>query len=521
MFITIMRRWILHMMLVGVLGMLAVSCSQEADDPIQTTDSRKAQVIFTIALDSPSVGSRGLWGDNYDEDTQNDYASNIGTDFDNDIDMGQFSVTLTLNDIEYVVQNITLMEKESNRYKFKGDVIVPINGTSTYSDTKIQVYANMSLAEKNNTFTTDYSGNPYTGVQYIPMWGVQTVSLSLTPGARTELTDPIYLLRAMAKVQVIMADNSYKIESIQLNGYNKKGYNLPTGWENATTTTDLDLEGVFCPSANDDGVLTNTSFKQSETEEGDCYTIYVPEYRNVSTTQTTATPATITVTVNGKDYTIEFKDYENGKPKADSDFNIVRNHWYVYRITKVNTGAELELVLNAQPWDVVSENIKFTDEVGIDDEHKMAWSGTYVVEHSTDKSILYIGGSTDYEKAAIATFKINTPVDATWYASFEGDKDAFYFLVPGTENDYDITSTDTSSDVEKTLYWKKSTSISGAVGENVELRIITAKDHVDEQKSVQLKIVVLTADGRTIVVNDQLMPDGVNADYYTLIQNLS
>ena len=44
-----MKRWILHIMLVGVLGMLAASCSQDADNPTHGEEGRKVQVTFTLA----------------------------------------------------------------------------------------------------------------------------------------------------------------------------------------------------------------------------------------------------------------------------------------------------------------------------------------------------------------------------------------------------------------------------------------------------------------------------------------
>ena len=43
-----MKKCFLHILLVGVLGMLAVSCSDEYDS--MGLDSRQAQVVFSVAL---------------------------------------------------------------------------------------------------------------------------------------------------------------------------------------------------------------------------------------------------------------------------------------------------------------------------------------------------------------------------------------------------------------------------------------------------------------------------------------
>lgn len=420
-----MKKWLLHIMFVSVLGMLAASCRQEADEPTQTADSRTAQVVFTIALDSPSAGSRGLWGDNYDGNSTNDYESAIGTEFDNYINPSQFFVNLTLGSITYDVQNIAYWQTSTkNVYEFVGDVNVPIDGNQTFEDAKIQVYANMD--PDNSTFTTNYTKNPGTGVAYIPMWGVQTVNLSLTPGTRTELADPIYLLRAMAKIEVIMAAEDCEIEDIKLNGYNTTGYCLPegaTGATGATNTKNLDLEGVFRPMPS--YRETNDSFAESTNVEGNqCYTIYVPEYRNISNTQTTATHATITVTVDGKDYDIEFKQYANGSPIGEA-YNIVRNHWYQYTITAVKTGFDLKLTV--APWTDVQQSFNYEDELSYDDG---SWINATVTTDEQEREIVSLKTAATADATdvtAVYNFNINTPQTIEWMAVLEDPEGKFQF----------------------------------------------------------------------------------------------
>ena len=60
-----MKKCFLHILLVGVLGMLAVSCSDEYDS--MGLDSRQAQVVFSVAMDTPVSRSRvaedkNTWG---------------------------------------------------------------------------------------------------------------------------------------------------------------------------------------------------------------------------------------------------------------------------------------------------------------------------------------------------------------------------------------------------------------------------------------------------------------------------
>ena len=116
-----MKKWFLHILfLAGLFGVLTTSCSQDEDDPTQISDSRKAQVVFTIALNSQSSGSRGTWGDNYDNNNTNNYESAIGDDFDNRINPDQFYVQITTDKGTYNVENVVYTQTSTNNnvYEF-------------------------------------------------------------------------------------------------------------------------------------------------------------------------------------------------------------------------------------------------------------------------------------------------------------------------------------------------------------------------------------------------------------------
>lgn len=350
-----MKKWFLHILLLaGLFGALTTSCSQEVDGLDLGTDG-KVQVMFTIALDSQSAGSRATWGDNYDDETTNDYASAIGDDFDNYINPDQFFVKLTLGNTTYDVQNIAHWQQAGNKnvYEFVGEVDVNINATTSYQNAKIQVYANMNPTD--NTFATDYDTNPGTGVAYIPMWGVQTVNLSLTPGARTELTEPIYLLRAMAKVEVIMAAEEYTLTRLSLNRYNTQGYSLPNGAASVNNTKTLHYDNETPQSFNP--YTTASSGTDLAFEVKDNHLVfYLPEVTN-----STADELMMTVTLKkGSDLVqlnapyLYFRNYNaEGNSENTVPFDVIRNHWYKYTITAVHTDILVELktlLYQAQDW---------------------------------------------------------------------------------------------------------------------------------------------------------------------------
>ena len=60
-----MKKWLLHIMLVGMLGMLAASCSQDeeiANIPSTVTPSEKVTILFTLDLgEQGGMSSRATW----------------------------------------------------------------------------------------------------------------------------------------------------------------------------------------------------------------------------------------------------------------------------------------------------------------------------------------------------------------------------------------------------------------------------------------------------------------------------
>ena len=432
-----MKKWFIHILLLaGLFGMLTTSCSQEEGLEPQASDE-KVQVMFTIALDGPSSArSRGTWGDNMDNNTENNYPEHIGDNFDNSIDPDMLFVKLTIGSQTYDVQNIAYWQEGNiNEYKFVGEVDVT---ATSLTGAKVMVFANMTPAQTigGETFNANYSTFPGTGVEYIPMWGVHTITaaegLSLTPGSRTELRTPIYLLRAMAKVEVIMANDDYEISDIKLNGYNNTGICLPTGWngENTTTTTGLDLDGVFRPQQSFVKEALKTCFTESTTANGfQCFEIYVPEYLNFdSNNQATVTPSTITVTVDGKNYNIEFKNYSNGSAIGNA-YNIVRNHIYRFNITAVKTG--MEFTLSVAPWADKVVNHEYGKNLSYSTG---SWSN-YSARDGNTIEMRAGSSATDNTTTAVYAFTVNTPKTIEWMAVLEDPAGKFQFDMSQTSGE--------------------------------------------------------------------------------------
>ena len=332
-----MKKWFLHILLLaGLFGVLTTSCSQE--EGLELSDE-KVQISFTLAMDGAPL-SRATW-DSYSP-------SEIGAGIDNIIN--NLQVLLFKNDDAGTfigeVENAIYIQQSDAVFEFIGDISISSSAISNEKlNCKVMVLANCNVDKDKveNLGSSDeygalfsktfqFNANP----DAIPMWGIQKVTdVNVVPGKRSELS-PIYLLRAMAKIEVIMeAKNSnnefYTFSSVQLNNYNSTGYTLPNGWNTAVATESMDIDGndrTFRPLSSKQEL---TSFTRVTDQK---YVIYVPEYDNLGGN---ATPSTITVNIDGKEYPIYFKDYSSTDGGNNPDYDIERNHIYRYTITAVNT----------------------------------------------------------------------------------------------------------------------------------------------------------------------------------------
>lgn len=520
---------LLQYITLGLLVPWLLACNAITDNDICPstvgTGEHKVKVTFTLSMEGAQTRSTRAddghtWGDNLDNVTGNDYPEIIGNDFENRIKAESLRVLIFTSEGAYKgdVGNLTYFtiggNTASSEYQFLGEISdVELTTETEY---RFMIAANGTLPADITTIgDVLFTGFTDTDISYpngfIPMWGVLTKTVTLDT---YQDLGTIHLLRAAAKVEVCLAqqliDEGFTLLDVFVNNYAPSGYWFPNNWNRVGCTLDLfhlgdgNTPGAYRPYSGTSNIAKYfvDDAGQSTYDTSKKLTngfIYLPEFDN-----TTNTAANISLKLkdgSGKIYefpnSIEFKDYVDGKATG-IPYNLVRNHYYQYTITQVNNGEALDLRLVVNPWDVEEEEFEFTNEVSI--SKKMQWSGTYVKPNTQNGSILYINGAVDAGTAAQVSFKIDTPVGAQWYASFEGDKDCFAFI---------------NADGDEVP------NMSGNVGEEATLKIVTVNDHVDEMKSVSLKIVVRTMDGRTIMVNHELMPEALDAyEYYQLRQNL-
>ena len=363
-----MKKWILHIMLVGVLGMLAASCSQDADSPLQS-EGKKVQVTFTLATGGQDAYSRATW-EGYDGDGTGDAQSTsiyAGGVFDNKIDPDKLQVLICDIDCNPIakVQRLLHTKVSNNVYKFTGSFEATISDETNY---KIMVFANCPEV----TSGTDFSDNVVATMPSstedlggIPMWGVQQISGAVLLAGNTNLK--IYVLRALAKVEISISAEGYTLESASFNQFNKNINCIPNGFSSVSATTVLATGTSGQPSFNPNsygefqtGEVKSLSFVAINDGEGSRLVAYVPEYQNANNNLA----MTISVMKDGivTSHQLPFKYSET----AVSD--VIRNYYYTYKIVAVNRPEPvngLELNYQVMKWsEVTNPNLTFGNPYG-------------------------------------------------------------------------------------------------------------------------------------------------------------
>lgn len=222
---------------------------------------------------------------------------------------------------------------------------------------KIMVFANCgtSIVTPGNIQNLAFTRASTT--QYIPMWGVTTLTNELVVGKSNNL-GTIDMLRSLAKVKVRLADGmkarNYSLGAIQLNNYNTSGYTLPLTYNTAASTAAIRFGN---------SLHANSSWAQSIAMTGNAdesIMLYIPEYDNINAATDRKATISLQLMRDGEEegnYTLHFCNYTpEGAPDAASTYNIQRNHYYEYTVGR--TDDQVKIVLNVKKW-----NLRQHDEI--------------------------------------------------------------------------------------------------------------------------------------------------------------
>ena len=222
---------------------------------------------------------------------------------------------------------------------------------------KIMVFANCGTSIVTPGNIQNLAFNKADATQYIPMWGVTTLTNELVVGKSNNL-GTIDMLRSLAKVKVKLADGmkarNYSLGAMQLNNYNTQGYSLPLTYNTAASTAAIRFGN---------SLHANSSWAQSIAMTGDgdeSIMLYIPEYDNINAATDRKATISLQLMRDGEEegnYTLHFCNYTpEGAPDAASTYNIQRNHYYEYTVGR--TDDQVKIVLNVKKW-----NLRQHDEI--------------------------------------------------------------------------------------------------------------------------------------------------------------
>jgi hypothetical protein len=144
----------------------------------------------------------------------------------------------------------------------------------------------------------------------------------------------IDLIRDMAKV-VVRCDSTATISNVKMAKLNDRLTIMPYQmFYNTAQPVDANL---LIPREHDGSISSPTVYENIPFNKVDdrTYEIYVPEYRNVSSSN----PAWVSLDYNGANYKLEFKDYTD-----NSAFNLIRNTIYIYDVVRS------DFTYSVEPW---------------------------------------------------------------------------------------------------------------------------------------------------------------------------
>lgn len=390
----IINRFLLCITFVGVvLGVLVTSCSPSADMEMVANHSEAPIVEIKITSSRAANNSAARGTDaKYEE----------GTDYENYIGEGNtMRIYFFDSEDKYICRLATMArtdETDGDGFSLRGFAPTELISHSQFKAVVLANWTNYQdedltpgvttisdlVSKEWAKFNTQYAGmenlglNPAKG-RLMPFFGVHAYqNVTFRKGELTTLEEPINLLRAMAKIEIIFDNTSSdgtslntmaQLQSVTLYGYNAAGYCAPAG---VTKEGDYDhngnydddyvhtlhlVEGANDANASSRSILLQRVTKASATEN-EKWIGYVPEYQNLNADNTPSEARSFLKikfdyqVPDDEFYRLDFAQYgTDGSPT--SYFNIERNN--LYRFT-VKIAERYKLAVSVKEWTNAFDN---------------------------------------------------------------------------------------------------------------------------------------------------------------------
>ena len=364
-----MTKWLLY---IGIcLGAFIVNACTEATDVIEPAEADKVMLQLQLTLPVNEASRATEW------------TTEEGTAYENYInfkDPTKYRIYFFDNDNKYIARftpSEVVMSETNNYvlYSVEGEVPEALISASKIVSFKVMILGNWKeYAADDNLIgksiddicsadwaTFDYSENFELGFDnLIPFYGIHEYeNVAFEYGEITRLEESVTLLRAMAKVEVVLETEGMSFSEVSIYGYNKQGYCAPSGVDSQTDYAqdngkNLDLHLV--DDKNDENATLNTcSFSCVKEEAGEeTWVAYLPEYKNEGDKTKDAhieIRFDIQTEEDEKDFIIYFSDDQSDI--TNHSFSIARNHLYRFNVTIDPKG---NLAVEVKNWADIYEN---------------------------------------------------------------------------------------------------------------------------------------------------------------------
>lgn len=257
-------------------------------------------------------------------------------------------------------------------------IVMLANWRGQYPDINTLEPGVTTISDLVDAATIEYGSDPWGAIidyeHRIPLYGVmQFPGVSLIPVMLNLTGVDLHLLRAFAKVEVYQGPETLAdLESVTLTRHNTKAFCAPHGVYHQDQYVKGSYFGDYTDSPSiPEGVMSNDElplpFYTDTRDNLKHFIIYIPEFKNID--EIHGSQAQLNVTFAGSDMPreVEFKYYNvpdnlKDKVKEGDYFNIMRNYWYQFVVSKkTDDDIELEVEVDVQPY----ANCEITVDLGL------------------------------------------------------------------------------------------------------------------------------------------------------------
>lgn len=358
------------------LLLLLAACQQEEALPVPSVDGQQLSMVLRVPSNAPAEGyEAGSTYENYIDMSEDGYRIYFFDTDDKFIARFEAVEVRPVEGTNYVDYNLlgevpdALVGHDSFKIVILANWPQYQDGALTPGSTTIKEVceADWATFDFPTSFTLDENNR-------MPFYGVHRYeNIRFSANEATLLQEPITLLRAMAKVEVILETDDYfnlSFDWVRINRFNQRGYCAPAiyseddydhdgSWENDYAET---LHLVAGSEVGENCDFLRVSRNADATEDDriiEKWIAYLPEYQNKNVGDNYACiEARFNVQVGNDDpHSIYFSQYTGGKTDNSNNnrLDIERNNLYRFYVKCM--GYDYALTLTVQDWFGTYENV--------------------------------------------------------------------------------------------------------------------------------------------------------------------